>query len=93
MGDWITARADRWAAQIQIATIDTFRGYATAIGDMLPDATLAIDHFHAIRLASACGDDVRLRVQHDTFGHRGNKVDSLYGSRRLLLLTWDHLTD
>ena len=69
--DWVTERPDGWAAQIQVATIDAFRGYATAIGDVLPDATLVIDHFHAIRLASACVDDVRRRVQQTTLGHRG----------------------
>jgi transposase len=91
--DWVTDRPDGWAQQIQIATIDAFRGYATAISDVLPDATLVIDHFHAIRLASACVDDVRRRVQQDTLGHRGHKADPLFGIRRLLLRTWDHLTD
>ena len=42
--DWVTERPDGWADQIQVATIDAFRGYATAIGDVLPDATLVIDH-------------------------------------------------
>ena len=91
--DWVTNQPDGWADQIQVATIDAFRGYATAIGDVLPDATLVIDHFHAIRLASACVDDVRRRVQQDTLGHRGHKHDPLYGIRRLLLRTWDHLTE
>jgi transposase len=91
--DWVTDRPDGWAEGIQVATIDAFRGYATAIGDVLPDATLVIDHFHAIRLASACVDDVRRRVQQDTLGHRGHKHDPLYGIRRLLLRTWDHLSE
>ena len=51
--DWVTDQPDGWADQISVATVDAFRGYATAIGDVLPDATLVIDHFHAIRLASA----------------------------------------
>jgi hypothetical protein len=46
---WVTERPDGWAGDVQVATIDAFRGDATAIGDVLPDATLVIDHFRAIR--------------------------------------------
>lgn len=56
----------RWADQIDIAAIDAFRGYANAIGDMFPTATLVIDHFHAIRLTNEAISDVRRRVQQDT---------------------------
>ncbi|MBA3983061.1 MAG: transposase [Acidimicrobiia bacterium] len=54
-----------------MAAIDAFHGCATALGDVLPGATLVIDHFHAIRLASECVNDVRRRVQQDSLGHRG----------------------
>jgi transposase len=91
--DWIGQRPAGWAEQIEVATIDAFRGYATAIGDMLPAATLVIDHFHAIRLASTCVDDVRRRVQQATLHRRGHRDDPLYGIRRLLLRTWDHHTE
>ena len=91
--DWVNEQPEEWPEQIQVATIDAFRGYASAIGDVLGDATLVIDHFHAIRLASKCVDDVRRRVQQDTVGHRGRKGDALYGIRRLLLRTWDHLNE
>ena len=50
--EWVTERPDGWAEQVRVATIDAFRGYATAIGDVLAAATLVIDHFHAIRHAS-----------------------------------------
>ena len=76
-----------------MAAIDAFRGYATAIGDVLPDATSAIDHFHAICLASTAVSDARRRVQQDTLGHRGRTGDPLYGIRRLLLRTWANLTE
>ena len=35
----------------------------------------------------------RRRVQQNTLGHRGHKHDPLYGIRRLLLRTWDHLSE
>ena len=91
--DWIGQQPSGWIDQIEVATIDAFRGYATAIGDVLPDAKLVIDHFHAIRLASTAVSDVRRRVQQDTLGHRGRTGDPLYGIRRLLLRTWANLND
>jgi len=90
---WVKARPFWWADRIQIATIDAFAGYASAIRDVLPDATLVVDHFHAIRLASECVNDVRRRVQQATTGHRGRKGDPLYGIRRILLMTWKNLND
>jgi len=91
--DWVRSQLWWWADQIDVATIDAFAGYASAIRDVLPDATLVVDHFHAIRLASEAVNDVRRRVQHDTLGHRGRKGDPLYGIRRLLLMTWANLSD
>jgi transposase len=91
--EWVTCQPMRWADRIDVAAIDAFRGYATAIGDVLPDATLVIDHFHAIRLASEAVNDVRRRVQQDQLGHRGRKHDPLYGIRRLLLRTWSNLNE
>jgi transposase len=91
--EWVTSQPIWWADQIDVAAIDAFRGYATAIGDVLPDAVLVIDHFHAIRLASEAVNNVRRRVQQDTLGHRGRKHDPLYGIRRLLLRTWSNLNE
>jgi len=82
--DWVRSQPLWWADQIEVAAIDAFRGYANAIGDVLPDATLVIDHFHVIRLANQAVDDVRRRVQQATLGHRGQAGDPLYGIRRLL---------
>lgn len=90
---WVRSQPVWWADQIQVAAIDAFAGYASAIRDVLPDATLVIDHFHAIGLASEAVNDVRRRVQQDTLGHRGRKGDPLYGIRRLLLMTWANLNE
>ena len=78
--DWIGQQPVDWVDGIEVAAIGAFRGYATAIGEVLPDATLVIDHFHAIRLASTAVSDARRRVQQDTLGHRGRTSDPLYGS-------------
>lgn len=91
--NWVRAQPVWWADQIRVAAIDAFAGYATAIRDTLPDTTLVIDHFHAIRLASEAVNDVRRRIQQDTHGHRGRKGQPLYGIRRLLLMTWKNLNE
>ncbi len=70
------------------AAIDAFGGYANAIGDMFPDATLVIDHFHAIRLANEAINDVRRRVQNDTLGHyAGDRCQEAVLSRRFRMLS------
>ena len=50
----------------------------------LRHATLIADH-HLIRLANACVDQVRRRVQQNLTGHRGRTHDPLYRVRRLLV--------
>jgi transposase len=91
--DWLDQRPRAWLEQVNVAVVDPFRGYATAVADRLPDATIVVDHFHAIRLANAAVDDARRRVQQATLGHRGRKDDPLYRIRRTLLVAHDRLND
>jgi transposase len=77
LGDWLDARTAAWRDQITVAAIDPFRGYANALASRLPDATLVVDHFHAVRLANSVIDDVRRRVQQEQTGHRGRSGDPL----------------
>jgi transposase len=91
--DWLDQRRDDWIDTIDVAVIDPFRGYATGLADRLPDATIVVDHFHAIRLANATIDDVRRRVQNETLGHRGRRDDPLYRIRRRLLVGHERLSD
>lgn len=93
LGDWLDAQPRSWLEQIRTAAIDPFRGYANALRSRLPDTTIVVDHFHAVRLANTAIDDVRRRVQHDTTGHRGRRGDPLYGIRRLLLVGSERLTE
>jgi transposase len=76
-----------------VAAIDPFRGYANALRSRLPDATLVVDHFHAVKLTNTAIDDVRRRMQQETTGHRGRSGDPLYGIRRLLLVGAERLSE
>ena len=89
--DWLDTQQPEWIAAIDVAVIDPFRGYATGIGDRLEQATIVVDHFHAVRLANAAIDDARRRVQQKTLQHRGRKDDPLYRIRRTLLVAHERL--
>jgi transposase len=93
LGGWLAARGPEWCARIRVATLDPSAGYRKALEDHLPNATLVVDHFHAVRLANRAIDQVRRRVQNETLGHRGRKADPLYRARRVLLTADERLTE
>lgn len=93
LDEWLTDRGEDWCARIRLATLDPAAGYRRAFEDRLPNVTLVVDHFHAIRLANRAIDDVRRRVQQETLGHRGRKGDPLYRIRRILLTADEKLTE
>jgi len=85
VSDWLSGRGAQWCAGVQVAALDPFRGYDTALRAGLPTATVVLDPFHAVKLGQNTLDTVRRRVQQDTLGHRGRRGDPLYGIRRVLL--------
>ena len=89
---WLADRGPDWCAGITLATLDPAAGYRAALVEHLPNATLVVDHFHAVKLANAAIDDIRRRVQNATLRHRGRKGDPLYRARRVFLTGFDRLT-
>jgi transposase len=81
---WLAARGAAWRANIAWATLDLSGPYRAVFDTMLPDAVQIADPFHLIRLANQKLDECRRRVQNQTLGHRGRKIDPLYRARRLL---------
>lgn len=90
---WLGGRPVEWLADVRTVALDPHRGYANGLLQHLGHVTVVIDHFHAIKLANGCIDDVRRRTQNDTLGHRGRRGDPLYGIRRRLLVAHERLTD
>ena len=68
------------------------RDRKNAIDDQLQDATSVLDAFHIVKLAGDALDEVRRRVQQDTYEHRGGTGDPLYKIRLLLRASRDRLT-
>jgi len=89
---WINSHNAAWRDGVTVASLDPFRGYATALSSSLPQAVRVLDAFHVVRLGLAAVDDVRRRVQQDTLGRRGHRDDPLYRARRLLRRSFTTLT-
>jgi transposase len=64
---WLKAQPDGFVDGVEQAALDPFRGYANAIHDGLPDAVAVLDAFHVVRLGTQVVDEVRRRVQQDTW--------------------------
>jgi transposase len=90
---WLAGRDPAWRAGVVTASLDPYRGYATALTHGLPAATRVLDAFHTTRLALSCVDEVRRRVQQEQLGHRGHRDDPLFAARRVLRRRADRLTD
>jgi len=92
VASWLNQRPPTWRNDIQAVAIDPHAGYLKGILGVLPDVTITVDHFHAIRLANAMVDDVRRRTQQESLGQRGRKLDPLYATRRLMTRGWERLS-
>ncbi len=90
---WFLACDPAWRQRIRTASLDPYRGYATALTHSLPDAVRVLDAFHVVRLGQAAVDDVRRRRQQETRGRRGHRDDPLYRGRRLLRRRFTTLTE
>ncbi|MFC6146789.1 transposase, partial [Corynebacterium nasicanis] len=78
--------------QVQVVTMDGFTGYASAMDQVLPQATKVMDPFHVVHLAADKLTGCRQRLQRETTGRRGRKDDPLYKHRRTLLTRTNYLT-
>jgi transposase len=82
---WLAARTPAFRAGVNVVVIDPHAGYAAAVRAALPDAVIAVDHFHLILLANKAVTAVRQRVTRDLLGRRGRTIDPTWANRRLLL--------
>jgi hypothetical protein len=90
---WLAARTPEFRAGVEVVVIDPHAGYAAAVRAALPDAQVAVDHFHLILLANKAVTAVRQRVTRDLLDRRGRKTDPTWANRRLLLRGREHLSE
>lgn len=89
---WLQERDPGFRKQEQVVTMDGFAGYATAVDEVLPQATKVMGPFHVVHLAADKLTRCRQRLQRETQGRRGRKDDPLYKHRRTLLTRRNYLT-
>jgi len=82
---WLAARTPEFREAVEVVVIDPHAGYAAAVRAALPDAAVAVDHFHLVMLANKAVTAVRQRVTRDLLDRRGRKTDPTWANRRLLL--------
>jgi len=90
---WLEDKGKAWRDEIAYAALDLSGPYRSVLEEMLPDATLVADPFHVVKLANSKLDECRRRVQNETLGHRGRKIDPLYRCRRLLTMADERLEE
>ncbi|GAB2498827.1 Transposase (plasmid) [Corynebacterium atrinae] len=90
---WLQERDPGFREQVQVVTMDGFTGYASAVDQVLPQATKVMDPFHVVHLAADKLTGCRQRLQRETTGRRGRKDDPLYKHRRTLLTRTNYLTE
>ena len=76
-----------------MVAVDPSAPFAAALRDVLPHATLVVDHWHLHRLANLMLSQVRQRVTQQVHGHRGRSNNDSWAYRRLLLRAARHLLD
>jgi transposase len=82
---WCSRRSKTWLAGVRVVALDLTDTYRAGLSPHLSRALHVADPFHVTRVANRTVDLVRRRIQNETLGHRGRKVDPLFKIRKLLL--------
>jgi transposase len=90
---WLAERGHAWRDAVRIVAIDPSAPYAAAVRALLPQARLAVDHFHLVLAANRAVTRVRQRVTREYLGRRGRRIDPVWVNRRHLLRAREGLSD
>lgn len=90
---WLDLQTPAFRAGVEVVAVDPSAPFAAALRDVLPHATLVVDHWHLHRLANLMLTQVRQRVTQQVHGHRGRSNNDSWAYRRLLLRGARHLSD
>jgi transposase len=82
---WSAGRPRSWRRGVKVVALDLTDTYRNGLFPHLAHVVRVADPFHVTRVANRMLDQVRRRVQNETLGHRGRKVDPLFRIRKLLL--------
>jgi len=82
---WLALQSSSFRDGIEVVAVDPSAPFAAALREVLPHATLVVDHWHLHRLANLMVTQVRQRVTQQVHGHRGRARNDSWAYRRLLL--------
>jgi transposase len=82
--DWLRERDQSWRDRVRFVAIDICTIFKSAVTQILPNATLVVDHFHLVQLANQALTEVRRRVTMQVRGRRGRKRDREWELRNRL---------
>jgi transposase len=89
---WLAERSQAWRDTVQVVAIDPSAPYAAAVRQLLPQARIAVDHFHLVLAANRAVTAVRQRVTREYLGRRGRRIDPVWVNRRHLLRARERLS-
>jgi transposase len=88
---WLAQATPAWRDAVRVVAIDMCTIYASAVRRMLPHATLVVDLFHVVQLATKMVGDVRRGAIRAKYGRRDRAKDPEYGIKNLLVRNLEHL--
>lgn len=89
---WLACQTPAWRDGIRVVAIDMCTVFVSAIRRYLPDATLVVDHFHVVKLATDTVTEVRRRITTTLRGRRGRQSDPEWTIRNLLRANRENLS-
>jgi len=89
---WLGLQSQAFRDGIEVVAIDPSAPFARALRELLPGATMVVDHWHLHRLAALMLTEVRQRATRERLGQRGRLANDVWAYRRLLLRAGDSLT-
>lgn len=90
---WLAMQRPAWRDAVRYVAIDMCTVFVSAIRRYLPGATIVVDHFHVVKLATDAVTDVRRRITMTTRGRRGRNSDPEWRIRNLLRRNREDLSD
>jgi len=92
LGAWLSDQPAWWRDAVEVVAMDACAPFRAAVRDWLPNATIVLDKFHALRLFHQTVDEIRRRTAWRIHQRRGRKIDHVWRARHLLLKAHERLT-
>jgi transposase len=90
--DWLAEQTPAFRAAVEVVVIDPSAPYASGVRVALPQAVIAVDKWHLVRLGNDVVTQVRQRVTRTRHQRRGTNADLAWTHRRMFPTAGDRLS-